>query len=444
MKQKNFSVIIVFLLLSSMVFSMIISVKAEDTYDYDNTFFNYDVAEGDTFEYNLNYFFNFTASSTFYDEMDNWLIAEDITQDNFSSETYVNDLETFLEWDYKLELEITEMYSNEYKETNSSGDWYEQNSDIINASIQADLNEGEGWETPDAVTIDKLEDSKDFMKIYLSDTEYELFEASINATINSTQNPVNPTNWENYEVFRLNSSRRDYYSNGTLKECVPRELNNGTTEPENPFPEFGGPQSLPLFFPTKMNFEEFYDLNTDMFKFDLLWKIENNIPISPYNSTDTFQSVLTDQGISQIYVDQKSIGIVWNLDNFTTGIFSYILLADHYSNEESVIDDQVGTVAFAMEYDNDWALETFVIYAHIGLNLNTTGLEDAPNLVDEDVSFDITYTIAREGVTPPTEGEVLNGLIGENSPFEIPGFPIWFVGLFGLISIAALVVKHRK
>ena len=136
MKFKKTSCLIAFLLLS-MIFSMIASVKAEYKgysydYDYDNTYFNYDVKEGDVFEYNMNLGFNFTGSSTFYNEMDTWLISENMVQDNFSLETFIDDLGTFLEVDYKLKFEITEMYSQKETMTQTSGDYHERYLDIIN------------------------------------------------------------------------------------------------------------------------------------------------------------------------------------------------------------------------------------------------------------------------------------------------------------------------
>ena len=100
MKQRNLSVIITFLLLSSMTFSMIVSVKAGDdgyTYDYDNTYFDYGVAEGDVFEYDFLFDINFTASSTFYDAMDTWIVDmaadENFTLVDFSLEDVIEDIE---------------------------------------------------------------------------------------------------------------------------------------------------------------------------------------------------------------------------------------------------------------------------------------------------------------------------------------------------------------
>ena len=84
------------------------------------------------------------------------------------------------------------------------------------------------------------------------------------------------------------------------------------------------------------------------------------------------------------------------------------------------------------------------IYAHLGITLDTTEVPEYPNLNNEEVSMDITYTITREGVDPPTEEDIQNNDIGASRLFVIPGFPICFVGLFGIISISALVVKHRK
>ncbi|MHA1475887.1 MAG: hypothetical protein ACTSPA_12425 [Promethearchaeota archaeon] len=449
MKQRNLSVIIAVLLLSSMTFSMIVSVKAgeEDyTYDYNNTYFDYGVAEGDVFEYDFVFDINFTASSTFYDAMDTWIVDQaagaNFTLVDFSLEDVIEDIENMTNLDYVVKLEIMEMYSRFVEETYEGGDRDEYYQDIFNASVRVDLNEGAGWETPEVIAVEKLEDSKPIMENYLNETLFEYFEAMIDDQIANVQNVSNHPDWDNFEIYKVESNADYYFENGTLDVDVPKELTNGTTEPENPFPEFGGLNGLPLFFPTEMNFEEFYDYGTDMFRFELLYNLENNYSIDPFISSETLQSILARGGVSETHVFEKSVGFVWNLADVDPDL---VEMGESALNLSDVgIMDHIGTVAFSMEYDNDWALETFVIYAHIGLNLDTTGLTGAPVINDEDVAFDITYTIARNGVTPPTEEDVLGGLIGENSPFDIPGFPIWFVGLFGLISIAALVVKHRK
>ena len=449
MKQRNFSAIIVFLLLSSMTFSMIVNVKAGDddyTYDYDNTYFEYSVEEGDVFEYDFLFDINFTASSTFYDAMDTWIVDmaanESTTLVDFSLEDIIEDVENMTNLDYAIKLQISEMYSKYSNWSTYDDGWEIRHKDQFNGSIRVDLNNGDGWETPEVIGIEKLEDSKTIMVDYLNETDFEIFEDMVDEQIEYMQNGTDQPDWDNTEIYQFESSRTEFYENGTEIIDVPKELANGTTEPVNPFPEFGGPNGLPLFFPTEMNFQEFYDFGTDMFRFELLYDLENNYSIDPFVSTETLQTFLDRAGVSEIHVDEKSVGCVWNLADVDPD-----LIEDGESEvnltEEGIVD-YIGTVAFAMEYDDDWALETFVIYAHVGLTLDTTECTDAPNLVDEDVSFDITYTIARDGVSPPTEEEVLNGLIGENSPFDIPGFPIWIVGLFGLISIAALVVKHRK
>ena len=446
MKNKKNSFLIAFLLLS-MTCSMTISVKAELSYDYNNTYFEYDVAEGDSFEFNMNYVFNFTASSTFYDEMDTWLVAENLTQGDFSSKTFVNDLETFLEMDYKLKFDITEMYSQEYSDTSSTGDSFEQHFDIFNGSTRADLNEGNGWETPDVVIVDKLQDSLVFMEKYLNETEYDLIESNVTDLIDQVEDPLYQPDWDNSQIYGINSMYSEYYSNGTLKEDPPIELADGTIEPTNPFSDFGGPSGLPLFFPTEMSFEEYYDYATDMFAFQLLYNLENNTSIDPFVSNDTLQSVLADEGVSNINVNEKSVGFVLNLEDFDPFFpVDYMVMSEPSETDnltEYGITDKVGTVIFAVEYDNDWALTTFVIYVHMDLTLDTTEITEAPDLNNEDISIDIIYSIAREGVDPPTEEDIQNGDIGV-SRFVIPGFPIWFVGLFGIISIAALVVKHRK
>ena len=58
------------------------------------------------------------------------------------------------------------------------------------------------------------------------------------------------------------------------------------------FPEFGGPGgSPPLFFPTEMNFQEMYDFSSDMFEFDLLYRLENEL-FTPFESNESFRRTL--------------------------------------------------------------------------------------------------------------------------------------------------------
>jgi hypothetical protein len=446
MKQKNLSFLITFLLLSSMTFSLVVSVKADYTFDYDNTFFDYGVSEGDVFEYNMKFDFNFTASNTFYDVMDTWIVeqaaAEDIgfSLEGFSLAEIVNDLETFLSLDYKLQLEIKEMFSEKYKYTYTTGDWEERYWDYFNGSVRADL--GAGWETPEVIAVDKLEDSKAIVVDYLNETEYAYYVEMVDEQIAMLEDTTNQPDWDNVPFYQVSSTYMDYNSDGTLKEDVSQQLLDGTPAPLMPFSEFGGLSGLPLFFPEEMNFQEFYDYGTELFEFQLLAAIENSIIIDPLDTTDTLQSVLAKGGVSEIHVDEKSVSFVWNLANVDPELLD--LSTTVLNLTEVGIVDHIGTIALAAEYDNDWALETFTAYAHVGLTLDTTTISGAPNINNEVVSFDIAYSIAREGVTPPTEEDILGGLIGGDSAFEIPGFPIWIVGLFGLISIAALVVKHRK
>ena len=219
MKQKNASLLIASLLLFSMTFSMIVSVRADYSYDYYNTYFDYDVAEGDILEFDLNYVFNFTADPAFYTAMDTWITdmaaEENITLDSFTLEGIVEDIEEFLELDYKLQFEITEMYERIYNYTYLEGDWNTKYYDKINASVRADLNEGAGWETPDALVVDRLNDSKTLVEPYLNATEFEYFEEIIDLAIDEVQNETNQPNWNNMEVFGMQSNRFYYFENGT-------------------------------------------------------------------------------------------------------------------------------------------------------------------------------------------------------------------------------------
>ncbi len=450
MKQKNFSFIIAFLLLSSMTFSMIVSVKADYTYDYDNTYFEYDVEVGDVFEYDLIYNYNFSASNAFYTEMNSWIVEvaanESVTLVDFDLEEIIGDIETILNLDYAMQIEITEMYSACNNNSNYYDDgWSTRYYDIFNGSLRVDLNEGADWETPEVVPIAKLEEIKVIAEKYLNATEYADFENEIDYLIDELEDEENQPDWDNSQFYGVQSNRVYYFENGTVDEDEPRELDNGTVEPTNPFPEFGGPEGIPFFYPTEMNFEEFYDYGTDMFKFELLYQLDQGYSIDPFVSTDTLQSILADAGVSDIYVDEKAVAIVWNIDNVDEDLLEDAFGENFTDDLADVgIADYSGSVAFAMEYDNDWALETFAVYAHIGLTLDTTGLEGAPDLNDEEVSLDFTFTFCRDGVKPPTEDDIKAGKVGENSGFEIPGYPMLIVGLFGMISIAALVVKHRK
>ena len=453
MKAKNFSFVIAFMLLFSMVFSMFATVKADTTYDYNNTYFDYDVAVGDSFEYNVLFNFNFSASNSFYTEMDSWLAtqaeAENVSLGDFHLETFINDLETFLNMDYKMKFEITHMYEEIYNYTYYGGDYETRYTDIINGSLRADLNKGDSWQTPEVVAVDKLEDYKVFMSNYLNGSDYDDFEAQIDEIINETQDPENQPDWDNLDFLYLRSTYYDYYSNGTLMEDTPEQLENGTTEPAQPFNDFGGIEGLPIIMPNEMSFEDQYDYLTDSFKFQLLYDLEKNYTIDPFVSTDTLQTVLADAGVSSIYVDPKAVAIVWNIDDVDEDLLEDAL-GDNFTNELAAVGiaGYEGSVSFGLEYDDNWALNTFALYVHMGLTLDTNGLTytdpDPPELTNEDVSIDITYTISRDGVAPPSEDDIANGQVGENSAFEIPGYPIWAVGLFGLISVVALVIKRRK
>jgi len=386
MKFKKTSLIITFLLIS-MTFSMIVSVKADYiySYDYQNTYFDYDVKEGDVFEYNMNFAFNFSGSSTFYNEMDTWLIAEDFTKDDFSLETFVDDLKTFLDVDYKLKMDITDLYSQKLTITHTTGDYHEQYLDIINGSLRADLNEGNRWENYDVVVVDKLKDSLTFMEKYLDDTEYAKFEANVTDLIDQAENPLYQPDWDNSQISGFYSAYKEYNSDGTLKEYPPFELENGTTEPVNPFPEFGGPANVPIFLPSEMNFEEYYDYFTKMVNFNIIYTIENYDPYMPvsyfsiFDSTDTFQSLLDEGGVSDIHVNEKSVGIIWNMDFVNTDFLeeqSNVNFTDYLPMFG--IDDYTGKASFAVEYDNDWALVSMTIYAHIGVTLDTNEIPEYP------------------------------------------------------------------
>lgn len=444
MKRKSASFLIAFLLFSSMTFSMIVSAKADYSYDYTSTYFNYDVAVGDSFEYNYNFLVNITASSTFYNEMDTWLAAQNMVQNGFSSENFTNDLETFMEMNYKIKYDITQMYKRMYNYTYIDGSSFGYTNDIFNGSIRADLNEGNGWETPDVVIVDKLNDAKVFLEEYMNATEYAMYETEIDGLIDEVEDPTYQPDWDNSQIYGISTRYFMYYPNGTEMVSDPLALANGTTAPVSPLPDFGSPQGLPLFFQTDMNFEDQYDFLTDSFKFNLLYALEQGYS-TPYVSTDTLQSILADGGVSDIFVDEKSVGIVWNVDDVNVDFFeeaAEVNLSEYLAPYG--ITDYTGNAAFAAEYDNDWALATFAVYAHLGITLDTAGISGAPQLTDEDISIDITFTIARDGINPPSEDNIKEGEIGDSRPFVIPGFPIWIVGLFGISSIAALVVKHRK
>ena len=450
MKQKNASFLIASLLLFSMIFSMTVSVRADYSYDYYNTYFDYGVAEGDILEYNLNFVFDFTADPTFYTAMDTWISAmaasQNISIGTFDLETFMGDFEEFLELDYKLQFEITEMYSGISNSTYYLPEWDTRYYDYINASIRTDLNNGAGWETPDAIAADRLNKSKALVEPYLNATEFEYFEEMIDMAINETTNPAYQPDWNNMHVFGMQSQRFFYDENGTLEVDTPEQLLNGTMEPEIPFPTFAGPESgVPLFFPNEMNFQEYYDYATDMFKFMLLFELEQGYSIDPFVATDTLQSIIADGGVNQIYVDNKSAGVLWDIGSVDPDLLEEAW-GENYTDEMAAqgIADYVGSIAGAVEYDENWALDTFAVYAHIGITLDTLLISEAPQLNNEAISLDLTFTIAQEGSTPPSENNIENGQIGENSGFEIPGFPTWFVGLFGIISIAALIRKHRK
>ncbi|QEE16780.1 hypothetical protein DSAG12_02610 [Promethearchaeum syntrophicum] len=464
MKTNKISYVIGIILLSSMGFSVSINVIADSdtTFNYESTYFNYTVAEGDVFEYDIKYDYNFTASETFYTEIANWMENNSIPyfpENAVDLESLIEDYEKLMQLDITIRLNITDMYHQFINETTSDNGWKTRYNDIFNGSIQVKLNKTAEWDTPEVILLNKLNQSKEIFHKYLNSTQYEIFEEQVDYLINETINGANSPDWKNIVLTQVSSQEKEYYENGTLIEDPIRQLENGTTEPKNPFPEFGYPQGIPLILPTEMNFADYYTYFSDLFDFTLLYNIENEIDISPLNTTSTLQNLIGDGGVPQLYVDEKAIGISLDFIELNTSLLSLgqpdydeydsmsegLIYSSTQSTLLSLLTPSIGKMSFAAEYDENWALNTFAIYSHSGMVVNISTIEGLPNLENEEVLTEYTFTMSQKGARPPTEEDIEEGKIGENSNFfDIPGYSISFIGLFGLISVVSLIVKHRK
>ena len=218
-----------------------------------------------------------------------------------------------------------------------------------------------------------------------------------------------------------------------------------------PFPEFWGVAGVPIFLPLEMNFEDYYNFLDDLlvnmrehcddYPLDCEWPDELS---DVFNLADMEGKV----GITNVEVQSNAIGISFNLDNVDAELID---LMEFYTGLEDIgVYDFTGTMDYALEFDANWVLLSMATYIHGGLTLDTGNVENFPiDFNEEPLELDLVFIICQDGFFPPSEDQIKDGEIGENrdpgsSAFNIPSYPIAVLGIIGLVSVFALVKKHKK
>ncbi len=438
--------------------SSIIAVQApsvEDDYGiYSDPLYAYDVNVDDEFVYNI--IFNITLgfeNVSVVDEIDRWINAtfsSDEIADIDESWLFLSDFVDYINQDFQINFTLTEKYAEWDNDTDYwSGNTRYHAYDVFNASILVRETGDEDWITPTDFQKNKVDE---FAEILVNNTDLEADDTDLVAYVDMVKEGIDEEDmdWDNTEISRLQSDYKFYSSNGTQYDPT-TDPDYDPSEPQPPLEHFE-PAGLPFFLPNTFNFSEWLSFLEDGTDYDVSQTNETE------RNYDSFADFTSKMGIIALKANTHGIGIAFSSDDVDDVFFEQETDINLTAIEESLTDYQA-LFHGAIEYDEDFALASFVSYADTSFSLDTMDLladnESAPYIDDEPFHLAVVTSIVREGYTAPTPTQIEAGEIGDDRDMEeggnllaifdnIPGYPTAILGILGLVSIAGLIIKNRK
>lgn len=406
-------------------------VKADDS-------FIFDVTEGITLNLNDTMWAKFDAV------MANTTLAMNFTKND--SKALYNDLYN-LKPSVQVQMKINSLLGEKVNNTNEDFIYV----DTINGSIKM-RTKG----TSDFLTYEN------WAKQYLTETNATIQEKyaktmlalAVNQSIGSEIEYINTTKdeLENIEIQHwmtydnVSKEVEKQFPNLNCTEFIPTftSLPMDMTK-SNPFNLMAS--AFPMIIPNELDMGAVY---SNITKFINCSYAENGLALLAQNRT--MNEWISDFGIiNGPYIDARAFGVVMELksmnrtNTYVNDTVSEIL--GMYS--KTGLNITSFKVSFAVEYSENGVLSTGAFYVTAGFDLNVSK-SALPDMFDEFIDFGMTsgsfkmsFTVGRDGATPPSEDDIESGKIGSNRS-AIPGFPMEFTMFVGLITVAGTIIRIRK
>ena len=213
--------------------------------------------------------------------------------------------------------------------------------------------------------------------------------------------------------------------------------------------------TVPIFLPNTANLNH---LSTDFENIFLFLEEIVALDSEEYYAPDTYEDFKEIYGISTLTSTDHSLGVEINLNSLNLAEIGKIpdlpdapdnLLAEEMAKSEG-IKSFSGTVSMAFEYDDNFALASFVAYIDLKASIDESLIEDYSNAgIIDDVFMKGSFSLTQEGIFPPTEKQIQNGQIGEERlnnlvPPLIPGYNLVIIGIISIISVQFIINKKMN
>ena len=432
--------------------------------------FSYGVSEGDELVYTLssNLDIGFSNDSV-YDVIDAFIL------DNTGNESdtaaifgFINELAA---QNYKMKFVIGDMYSHTWNESwtdTYNGRWetdedgYElQREDRFNGSLRMDVGDGNGFVLPteaQQVLGQKVWDIYNSSGFF-SETELEFLYDDMTNTSNDD------TNYDNFDFYSVQAEDIAYYMNGTMIPDPWDEDGEDGPDIQPVVPGMDSPNGLPFILPSSFNFNVIGTNFQSMVDYEMTMADEENLDL-PFSDFAGAKSAL---GIGTFSTTPRSMAFAVNFENMNLTVIEQLIWGNETTpgQLEGMLNyygvyNLTGSITAAVEYSEDMTLASLAMYIDAGIELNTTDLElplgpedgygyptdvPAPWIQDE-LSISGSFTVTADGVAPPSIDDIQEGNVGEEridgSPgIEIPGYPLWIMGVVSAITAGMIIQKKR-
>ncbi|UYP47485.1 hypothetical protein NEF87_003770 [Candidatus Lokiarchaeum ossiferum] len=444
---------IAFLFLGSSILSVQAPGSEENSGTGTDPIYTYDINVGDNFVYNV--VFNITLgfeNQSVVSEIDRWLNETYSTEDYADisdSWMFISDLVGFINQDLQINLTISQKYLAWENKTEYYGDTRYSAYDVFNASIRMRENGDDEWITPAEFEKNKVDE---FVAIAVNNSDLEADDPSVvNYTAEAKESIDNePMDWDNTEISRVQSDYKYYYENGTLYDPT-TESDYDPNEPSAPLEHFE-PSGLPFFLPNTFNFSEWLGYAESDVNYDVA---QTNVTDRTF---DSFDDYISKMGIIALNANEHGIGIAFTSDDADETFFTSET-GNNLTEIKENLKDYLAVFHGAIEYDDSFALASFVSYMDFSFSLDTmetlANNESAPYIKDEKIQLGIVTSVVQDGFTAPTPEQIESGELGDDRDMEvdagffgfldsIPGYSNVLIGILGLVSVVGLIVKNHK
>lgn len=445
-----------------------------------DAYYEYGIAAGDDLDFTSTATFDFEASSEFYDEVETVMVAEleaeygdDIFADDFDLEAMIADVEAIIGEPINIRFLIQELYGLNLEDFDEDMAEYLEVLDVIQGDVRFETTDG--YDLPPMWLSERAEGAAATMEGYF-DADFWT-DMGVEDGLDDFQDELANASEEDFNDLLLASHIKTTEPIADIAEDEGIELANGTTIPAPPMEYYMpgvitgmlfndmGPGTTPMCFPTDFSMQDYWLWAQDLAEWFAIYYEEETGEEMPDMQLD---DLLTAIGVTSFVVGDQGIGFSWSFDEIDYDslqdwieiVLNETLTEDIDEMVEDAFDEIpleyatfTGDYAIALEYDSDMVLASYAMYVNFEGVIDLTGFDvpaEFPDIDGEAISISISETFVRDGYSAPSQDQIIDGEIAENRSMgggilsDIPGYPVWFMGFFGVISIIAIYVKAKK